>query len=421
MGDKLCLAVCHHFEREAAAVLDGFEDVILAVFPSHCGRPPLQWAELNRLLPPVPGNCTQGIVIGSCCLANLKDPPPELESWRLHRLEVCQELLLNRSILQAYLREGSYLVTPGWLAHWEDQADEWGFDPETARDFFRESASHLLLMDTGIDDRSADRLAGLAAFAGLPFQIVPVGLDFMSAFLVQFVLEWRLAHQKATSNQALSRIRQQLADDAMVFDLVGRLGKVNTEAQVMADICQLFTTLCAPARLIYTPLAAGAPSNILAQPAATLDTEALPRDLVGVQESYAWLPSGRGFRLRIGDRDETLGVLEVDEIAFPEYREHYVNLALSIVDICVLAIHNARIFSKLEKTLDDLVEAQGKIKILKGFLPICASCKKIRDDQGYWNQIEAYIQTHSEAEFTHGVCPECAKRLYPDFFKKKPE
>ena len=55
-----------------------------------------------------------------------------------------------------------------------------------------------------------------------------------------------------------------------------------------------------------------------------------------------------------------------------------------------------------------------EIKTLSGLLPICASCKKIRDDKGYWNQIEAYIRDRSEAEFSHSICPKCAKRLYPD-------
>jgi hypothetical protein len=52
-------------------------------------------------------------------------------------------------------------------------------------------------------------------------------------------------------------------------------------------------------------------------------------------------------------------------------------------------------------------------KTLKGFLPICASCKKIRDDQGYWNQIESYIKARSQAEFSHSICPDCAEKLYP--------
>jgi hypothetical protein len=62
----------------------------------------------------------------------------------------------------------------------------------------------------------------------------------------------------------------------------------------------------------------------------------------------------------------------------------------------------------------ELEDALLKVKTLSGLLPICASCKKIRDDNGYWNQIESYIKAHSEAEFSHSICPNCAKKLYPD-------
>jgi PAS domain S-box-containing protein len=67
-----------------------------------------------------------------------------------------------------------------------------------------------------------------------------------------------------------------------------------------------------------------------------------------------------------------------------------------------------------EKLIVELKKALGEVKTLGGLLPICASCKKIRDDQGYWNQLEDYIQKHSEAEFSHSVCPDCAKILYPE-------
>ena len=67
-----------------------------------------------------------------------------------------------------------------------------------------------------------------------------------------------------------------------------------------------------------------------------------------------------------------------------------------------------------EKLIVELKKALGEVKTLGGLLPICASCKKIRDDQGYWNQLEHYIQKHSEAEFSHSVCPDCTKMLYPE-------
>jgi signal transduction histidine kinase len=67
-----------------------------------------------------------------------------------------------------------------------------------------------------------------------------------------------------------------------------------------------------------------------------------------------------------------------------------------------------------ERLIRELQEALASIKTLSGLLPICASCKKIRDDKGYWNQIETYIRAHSDAKFTHGICPECVKKLYPE-------
>ena len=67
---------------------------------------------------------------------------------------------------------------------------------------------------------------------------------------------------------------------------------------------------------------------------------------------------------------------------------------------------------KQRRLIQDLQTALSEVKTLKGLLPICASCKKIRDDKGYWNLLESYIEEYSEASFSHGVCPECAEAMY---------
>jgi len=74
--------------------------------------------------------------------------------------------------------------------------------------------------------------------------------------------------------------------------------------------------------------------------------------------------------------------------------------------------------SELMEKNRELNDALSKVKLLSGLLPICASCKKIRDDDGYWNSVEKYIGEHSEAAFTHSICPDCARRLYPEFYDK---
>jgi hypothetical protein len=85
------------------------------------------------------------------------------------------------------------------------------------------------------------------------------------------------------------------------------------------------------------------------------------------------------------------------------------NRVLALFAIWVTALLSLKIKS----------ESLEEIKVLKGLLPICASCKKIRDDNGYWSQLESYIHKHSEAEFSHGICPECFKELYPDIEPEK--
>jgi hypothetical protein len=77
-----------------------------------------------------------------------------------------------------------------------------------------------------------------------------------------------------------------------------------------------------------------------------------------------------------------------------------------------------RDFSRLEKTTQRLQGALDDIKTLEGLLPMCANCKNIRDDDGYWQQVEVYIRQHSRAEFSHSICPKCAHQLYPGLFNE---
>lgn len=124
--------------------------------------------------------------------------------------------------------------------------------------------------------------------------------------------------------------------------------------------------------------------------------------------------------------DITDSILHLDELRF---RSHAVMFVISLFFLLVISVsvvkasrtitERVKVEAEREKLIQELQDALAEVKKLSGFLPICASCKKIRDDKGYWNQIEEYIRTHSEAEFSHSLCPDCTEQLYPDFRKKK--
>jgi len=95
-------------------------------------------------------------------------------------------------------------------------------------------------------------------------------------------------------------------------------------------------------------------------------------------------------------------------------------ILIILLTISLLILYRARQkikinYNEKNKIATELQKTLQHIKKLQGILPICANCKKIRDDNGYWKQIEAYIRDHSEAEFSHDICPECSKKLYPEY------
>ena len=117
------------------------------------------------------------------------------------------------------------------------------------------------------------------------------------------------------------------------------------------------------------------------------------------------------------------------EEASAKYLDIYCNLEKKINERTMeLDAANEKLLCEIEERkrteaekgqlIAQLQKAMQDVKVLSGFLPICAACKKIRDDTGYWRQIEEYISKHSTALFSHGICPECSRKLYPEYHEK---
>ncbi|HEY3271075.1 MAG TPA: two-component regulator propeller domain-containing protein [Geothrix sp.] len=150
------------------------------------------------------------------------------------------------------------------------------------------------------------------------------------------------------------------------------------------------------------------------------------------------LPGGRyRFEVRAAVRDAAFGpVAGLDFRVLPPWWRTWWALSLSglaflgvglmILRLRVAALARTKVelealvakrTEELQSRNAALSTALGQVKQLSGLLPICASCKKIRDDKGYWNQLEHYISAHSDVDFTHGICPECSETMYPERFR----
>lgn len=143
-----------------------------------------------------------------------------------------------------------------------------------------------------------------------------------------------------------------------------------------------------------------------------------------IHNDYQRLPTKKGYpaghshvirhaSVPVWDGDQIVAIVGVGNKVEPYDHTDVLQLSLFVNSLWGI-LQRKRAEEERENLIQDLKKALAEVKTLSGLLPICSSCKKIRDDKGYWKQIEAYIRDHSEAEFSHGICPECAQRLYPD-------
>lgn len=410
----LCVLACPVIEREVRAVLAGasFAEARLLSFSASCMGPSTGGATgaASVLEAAVPG-CRRALLLCGGCL---RDIPASLGGRQVIRVapgSECFSLFAPSDLIHGLLREGAYLLTPGWLSTWEARLEAWGFDEENGRAFFRESARKLVLLDTLTDARAPGLLEAFGRHVGLPASRIPVGLDFLRLLLKE---AWAGSHGRRTPMVPVEAApgeadaRRRSADFAMAFELIYGLSGSLKEEEIALKVLDLLLGLFAPERVSLTLSGAEGRTRSWSHPPSAGGGEAV------MEGQYQTTPDGRGMRLRIGYNEEPLGVIRMENVAFPSYLERYRSVALTVAKVCGLAIGNARAYEKLAVTVRELKESLARVKTLSALLPICAHCKKIRDDTGYWHQVETYIQAHTGTEFSHSLCPQCAKELYPE-------
>jgi len=345
MKDKFCLLVCQNYLREVNTIMTGggFEDVRLLSFPAWCGLQPMDWDDLTNSLSSIENQCDQVHVIGAGCLLGLGEPPLKFKNLHVHHLEQCFHMLVCKELVTGYTGRDAYLLSPGWLSRWRQYMETWKFDRATARQFFGESISSLVLLDTGVDPKSRKNLDDLASFLSLPADSLPVGLEFFRMYLTQIVQRWRLERQKEITLLA----QKQQADYAMALDLTELLTQNDTEEQVVAKFLELFTTLFAPSILEYLPVKKGNPVDGI----GTFNPSQV-QFLMDVHGRQPSLDEGETFIVRIYHQDETIGFVHAGGFTFPENHAHYLNLAEMMADVCGLAITSLRIRRLLQEERD---------------------------------------------------------------------
>ena len=208
VSKNICLMICKNFEREAEAVLktEGFDNVKVNPYPAAKFHLRMEWDEITKKIQTLQDDC-EIMLLGGACVVGLDSNPQELKNCSFFDLNKCFDMFINKPILESFIKQGAYLVSPSWLKSWRKHMKEYEFDKKKAQDFFKNSTTKLLLLDTGVYENLSHDLQEFAEFVDLPYDIIPVGLDFFTLYLKKLLLEWQLKEAKInTTNQSIGNL-----------------------------------------------------------------------------------------------------------------------------------------------------------------------------------------------------------------------
>jgi diguanylate cyclase (GGDEF)-like protein len=367
MTDRIAFVLCEHYknETERAIAAEGFINSAVAALPPRCGRPIISRSELDEIIRHL-GDVVHVEVFGGYCVNGLSDFSAGETSVHINKMNVCFELIADPFLIETCLKKGSYLTTPEWLADWLNNLRRLGLDQKIASEMFAETTSCVSLLDTGADEKSSDNLRAFSAHIDKPYEIHCTGISILQHILRKSVLTWQLGNQELQFNYEINSLQKKAATQAMAIDLLSRLSLVTDETKAIESMLDIYAMLFAPKRLFYLRIEEERPEKLWSRPQLSdaIEIKQVKGKMAGFSRSIGYTEARDGFLLRILRKEEIRGVIALEGIAFPEYIEQYMELAVNIGSICELPIANARKYKKIIETEEMLRKANEDLLLL---------------------------------------------------------
>ncbi|BBB90540.1 MAG TPA: ATP-binding protein [Methylomusa anaerophila] len=326
----------------------------------------LEWELRNHFL--LKDHCHIDVIGGQCLLsARDNQYPRDLISYKIHGAENCFHWLLNKSLVNEYCKQKAFLLTPDWLENWPIFLQNlWQTDLDAARDAFRASYEKLVLLDTGIYEHTASQLKEMGDYLNLPYDRVPVGLDFLRLSLSGIVQEHRWAERENEYMASLAGANLQATDYAMVLELMGKLTESTSFEIVVNNILDICGTLFNAKKLCYLPLSCldGKNDSAITIPHFTPNPEKLSWYRHNLERPITWNKAGSGFMVTVRHSNEILGILDIDELAYPEQAKQYIKMALTLIQVFALAVYNAQSYETNKQTEEQLATETERLFVI---------------------------------------------------------
>jgi hypothetical protein len=348
MEQKLCLYICSTYYPEVKSIIDSgnFPDVALKSYTSGCLISSLNKEKSNLIVSESRKDFSKILIIGGTCGHFNKVTNGNQRAFEFYNLDYCMELIFSKESINHFIGKKYYLISNGWLINYRQHIKNWGFDAETAKKYFGESADKILLLETGIAGDYLPSLNALSAYMGLPYEILPVGRSYCRQLIETLVFQWRSEKERNQMSAEIVEISRKTADFSLVFEQMLRLVDLTDETEIVRQVFILLNILFAPKNISYTSV-----NNNNSEYVINFNSD-IPLTSKNNNDS---------FEIEVLHLGRIIGIFKVSSVAFVAYIEMYKPMKEVISRMSGLSIANARKYKIISDNEEQLKKNEHEL------------------------------------------------------------
>ncbi|TXT58746.1 MAG: putative Histidine kinase [Promethearchaeota archaeon] len=363
MNEKITLITCRSIEKEIRKVIEAKKIKKIDIKSYFCDfdNDHGQKCDIENVVSGFKDTEELILLVKKSCVFGGKEPRIHQKKYYVKSLTNLFELFLPEDLVKYYYDKNYYLLTSGGVQFWLNNLDTWGLTGQNIFELTNTQFDSFLILDTkiGLDTKiMADKLSKKV---DLPYEIIPVGLDFLEIYLNKLLTDFRLQEEKESSLEKIIEANEKQANYEIAFDLIKTLTQLKTENDVIKCIELIFEKLFSPKYIEFAVIRNNKSIRFIPPRAENSLNRGKIKDFLKKEKEYS-LEGEHSFNLKLIHKGKCYGIIKIGAIEFPEYISRYLSLAIIIARICALAINNARVYQKLNKTLKNLKESNKDLE-----------------------------------------------------------
>jgi diguanylate cyclase (GGDEF)-like protein len=313
-------------------------DVELLVFPCLC-LAKTKKEKFEQLMNEVVSKQADRLLICSNSCGMLRQVSEVSAKFQVLLNMSCFSHLIPAQLLEYIVQKGGYVISAGWLKNWRENLANAGFDSTTARRFFGDFCTELVMLDSGVQGDLQSELQSLASYLSLPCQIIPVELERIRVLVREQIVEWRFRKRIVELDESIKKLQQENAEYASLLHMMKGISILGNKRDVIERIKEIFMRVFGAQDVVYT-------ENLRPLPPEFDGAEVLVEEQgINVIE----LKDGNGLMGSLVRGTGVFGIVKAQEFLFPQYMARYMGLVPGLMQICSVLLENLNYVESIER------------------------------------------------------------------------